>query len=324
MLFARLAAEGLLPLRVHASVRGEQLDAAIDAGLRSGDGTAPSSADPRARRLAARYRVGWLKLFADGTLGSLTAAMLAPFEPLPGDPPPSGPAGALLLEADELEDALRRAAAAGISGQVHAIGDRAVRVALDALEAVSRGSELPLRPRVEHAQIVDPTDLPRFARLGVTASVQPVHLRTDAAAARRAWGARIVHSYPYARLASTGALVAFGSDAPVEPADPWPAVALAVTRRHPSWAPSDPDFVPDQALDLARGIRAACLDPVLSAGEGSVGGRLLPGMRADLIVVPAAALDEPVTAGGALFHARPLLTLLDGDEVFRDRSWDRA
>jgi hypothetical protein len=300
-----------------------QLAAAIEQGLRSGDGIRPTDErDGPALRQAARYRVGWLKLFADGSLGSRTAALLAPYEPWPGEPPASGPLGALLSEPTEITALLSRAWVAGLSGQVHAIGDRAVRVALDAIETARLPAGVALSPRIEHVQLIDPFDLPRFAALGVTASVQPAHLRTDAETARRAWGSRTADSYPYRRLADSGALLPFGSDAPVEPADPWPGLAVAVSRRHVDWPAGAPPFEPGERLDLARAIRAACLDPILAAGEEGDGGRLLPGHRADLIVMPAEAFTDVRDGAPALATARPLLTLLDGEELFRDPAFD--
>ncbi|HET7676766.1 MAG TPA: amidohydrolase family protein, partial [Candidatus Limnocylindrales bacterium] len=195
-LLGRLAAEGRLPVRVHACVRAEQLDRAAELGLRSGAGVEPDDRSPGMARASARFRVGWLKHFADGTLGSATAALLAPYEGLAGDALPSGPAGGLLLSPEELAADLRRAARAGLVAMVHAIGDRAVRVALDAIEASlpeareTHGGELPLAPRLEHVQLLDPTDRPRFGALGVAASIQPAHLRTDRGPAQRLWGRR--------------------------------------------------------------------------------------------------------------------------------------
>lgn len=303
---ARLAAAARLPLRVHLSVRAESLELALERGLRSG---APLGG------LESRARVGWLKLFADGTLGARTARLLAPYEPAPGaGEPPGGPLGVEVTPPDEVARLVARAAAGGIASQVHAIGDGAVRASLDALAPVA--GRTPLRPRIEHAQLIDPADLPRFAGAGIAACVQPRDIRADAANAYRFWGAGRVErgAYAYGSLVRSGALVAFGTDAPVEPPDPWPAIASAVSRRAPEWAASEPPFVPAEALTLAQAIRAACLGPALAAGE-TERGRLTPGCRADLIVVPAAALEEPVDPRGALETTRPELVLLDGEVV---------
>ena len=203
-----------------------------------------------------------------------------------------------------------RAAAAGIATTIHAIGDHAVRAALDALEPTV--GRVPLMPRLEHIQLVHPDDRGRFARAGIAASVQPIHLRADAAAARRLWGDRAeTNGYTWRTLADSGAVLAFGTDAPVEPIDPWPGLAMAVTRSDAGWPAGTPPFGPHEALTLERAIRAACTGPAMTARE-SDRGRLVPGQRADLVVLPIAALTEPVEPGGALATARPRLVLVDG------------
>jgi len=301
-----LAEAGRLPLRVHACLRQEGLDVAVSRGLRSGDPLGPAEG---------RARVGWMKLFADGTLGSRTAAMLAPFEPEPDRPaPPGGPLGVYVTPPERLTELVARGARAGIASQIHAIGDGAVRTALDALEPTV--GRVPLMPRVEHAQLVSPEDVPRFGRSGVAASVQPVHLRSDALTARRVWGGRAERdAYRLGSLAATGAVLAFGTDAPVEPWDPWPGLELAVTRHHAAWGDDPRPFGPSEALDVARALRAICVDPARSAGELDRG-RLTAGQRADMIVIEAAALAEPVLSGGPLGITRPRLVLLDGVSAY--------
>jgi predicted amidohydrolase YtcJ len=304
--YRRLADAGAIAIRIHASIRPEQLEAAIDAGIRSGDPI--GDADGRAR-------VGWLKLFADGTLGSRTAALLEPIEHEPNRPLPAGTErGIFMTEPEDLAAFAERAAAGGIAAQIHAIGDHAVRVALDALEpTVGRSS---LIPRLEHVQLVHPDDVGRFGRAGIAASVQPVHLRSDAAAARRLWGTRAERfGYAWATLARSGAVLAFGTDAPIEPIDPWPGLAIAVTRKDPSWDAGAKPFGPAEALTLDQALRAATIGPAVIAG-GADRGRLMPGQRADLALISAAALREPVEPGGALATARPRLVLVDGAVAF--------
>jgi predicted amidohydrolase YtcJ len=300
--YRRLAERGRLPVRVHACIREEQIPAAIEAGLRSGD---------RLSRESDRVRLGWLKLFADGTLASRTAALLEPIEPEAARPlPPGTERGVFMTPPERLAELAARAAAAGIATIIHAIGDHAVRAALDALEPTA--ATVPLMPRLEHVQLLDPADRPRFAAAGIAASVQPVHLRADAAAARRLWGARAEsNGYAWRSIAATGAVVAFGTDAPVEPIDPWPGLSLAVTRADPTWPEGTPPFGPSEALTLERALRAACIGPAVTAREKDRG-RLIPGQRADLVVLPIEALTEPVVPGGALATARPRLVLVDG------------
>jgi predicted amidohydrolase YtcJ len=303
--YRRFAEVGLLPLRVHGSVRAQQLDTAISLGLRSG-------------QQSGRFTVGWLKLFVDGSLGSRSAALLEPYEDLATNSPTGGPTGMVVTDAAELDHLLGTAAAAGIVGEVHALGDAAVRMALNALAKLPDAG--PLKRRIEHAQLVDPADQPRFGQLGIAASVQPVHLRSDAAQARIAWGPRAEHAFPLRGLLEGGALIPLGTDAPVEPADPWPGICVAVTRRDP-FSSHEPVLGAAHAIDLPRAIRAACLDPALVAGVTDIG-RLVAGHRADLLIVSAASLDQGVPDPQALASTRPLATLIDGAVVHRDDTFD--
>jgi predicted amidohydrolase YtcJ len=305
--YARLSERGSLPLRVLASLREDALETAIAGGIRSGD---VLGADP-----AGRAKVGWQKCFADGSLGSRTAALLADIEEEPDRPIAADRRrGVWITEPDRLTELVERAAANGIASQIHAIGDAAVRAALGILAPTA--GRVPFMPRIEHVQLLDPADRGRFAAGGVAASVQPVHLGSDAITARRLWGDRAERSgYTWRSLAETGAVLAFGTDAPVEPFDPWPGIALAVCRVDPRWPAGTPPYGPDEALSLERAIRAACVDPPTSAREPDRG-RLTVGQRADVVVIPAAALDEPVEPGGALATARPSMVVMDGRVVF--------
>jgi predicted amidohydrolase YtcJ len=294
-------------VRVHACVRDDALEAAIARGLRSG---AVLGGDPDGRA-----KVGWQKCFADGSLGSRTAALLEDIEPEPDRPlAPDLMRGVWMTDPDGLAARVARATEGGITTTIHAIGDAAVRAALDIL--AHDAARHALMPRIEHVQMLHPDDRPRFARDGIAASVQPVHLGSDAITARRLWGERAeAEAYTWKAIAETGAVMPFGTDAPVEPIDPWPGLALAVRREDPRWPSGTPAYAPDQALTLDRALRGNCLDPALSARELDRG-RLVVGHRADVVVLPAAALDEPVEPGGALATARPALVLMDGEVVY--------
>ncbi len=299
-----LADAGRLPVRVHASIRTEALGAAIEQGLRSG---APLGESDRAR-------FGWLKIFGDGSLFSRTAFLLEPWN---ADDergaPPTGPRGLPTTPADEMARLASLAAARGIATAIHAIGDATVRSALDALAPVAGMSSVP--NRIEHLQFVDPSDVGRFHALGVVASVQPIHLRGDARWARAGLGDRAERiGYPWRSVAGQGGMLAFAADAPYEDVDPWPGLAIAVTRSDPSW-PTGDVFGADEAVTLEMAIRAHCLHPALAAGERDRG-RLTSGYWADLMVVPAATVDEPTTPGGALSTARPRLVLEAGEVAF--------
>ncbi len=305
--YARLAESGSLPLRVHASVRDDALGAAIERGYRSG-ATLGGKPDGRAK-------VGWQKCFADGSLGSRTAALLADIEPEEDRPlAPDHRRGVWMTEPDALAELVARASAGGIATQIHAIGDAAVRSALDVLTPGAKAA--PLMPRIEHVQMLHPDDRGRFVAAGIAASVQPVHLGSDAAQARKLWGDRAESSaYTWKSIADTGAVMPFGTDAPVEPYDPWPGLALAVRREDARWPAGMPTFAEEQSLTLDRALRAACIDPAVSARETDRG-RLTVGQRADVVVIPAASIDEPVTAGGPLSTTRPVMVLIDGEVVF--------
>ena len=305
--YAHLSETGRLPIRVLASLRDDGLATALAGGLRSG---AILGADPDGRA-----KIGWQKCFADGSLGSRTAALLADIEEEPGRPIAADQRrGVWTTDAAVLRDVVERAAAGGIATQIHAIGDAAVRLALDIL--TPSAGRAPFMPRIEHVQLLDTADRGRFAAAGIAASVQPAHVGTDAAQARMLWGERAERNgYTWASIAATGAVLAFGTDAPVEPFDPWPGVALAVRREDRRWEAGTPPFGPHEALTLDRALRAACVDPALSARETDRG-RLTVGQRADVVIIPAAALSEPVEPGGALATARPSLVLMDGRVVF--------
>jgi predicted amidohydrolase YtcJ len=306
-MLGRLADRDGLPIRVHAGIRVDALDRAIELGLRSGArlGEAAGGDVPD------RARVGWLKLFADGTLGSRTAALLDPI----GGPPPDPAAGArgvFTTSPERMLELAARAAEGGIATQIHAIGDAAVRASLDALEPTA--AKVPLMPRLEHVQLCHPSDRPRFRAARIAASVQPVHLREDAATARRDWGDRAeAWGYTWRSLLDAGAVVAFGTDAPVEPIDPWPGIAMAVLRRWPGWPDGEAAFGPHEALTLEEALRAASIGPATAARE-PLRGRLVPGAPADLIVLPPAP-REPAEAAASFAAVRPRLVLVDGEAV---------
>ncbi len=300
-----LAAAGRLGMRVHACIRVEQLDTAGTEGLRSGGPLGPDPLD--------RLRMGWLKTFADGSLGSRTAALLAPLERAPGEPPPPNDGyGVWLVPPAELVAQADRAAALGITTQIHGIGDAAVRAALDALAAHRRPNG-PDAARGARAARPPRRHLPLRA-LGIAASMQPIHVRSDAEKARRLWGARAESSAYALRRPGPGRRghrvrdrCARGAGRPVaRPGLRRDAVVSRVAGR------ACRRFGPQNALGSVAGR------PGLVRGRRDHGRRDGPGTprrRASSrrAVIPAAAVDEPVEVGGALWHARPRLVLLDGE-----------
>ena len=287
-------AAGSPRLRVLVNVLHSGLDRALAESRASGQGDD-------------MFRTGWLKLFADGTLGSRTAALLAPYDG-------TSETGMELIPREELPRIVARGLAGGLAVAIHAIGDRACRAALDAFEAAGEALRRPRLPsRIEHLQLVDEADLPRLARLGVAASVQPTHLTSDIELVERWWSGRRAHAYPYGALAASGALVAFGSDAPVEPPGPAASIHAAVTRRRPDGHPPG-GFVPAQRMDLDASLLASTEAPARLAGQAGVLGLLAPGCHADLVVWN---LDLHAVAPERLAEARPAATVLAGEVVHR-------
>ena len=292
LLRALTRAPGLPRLRVVAHLPHAGIEAALVLGLESGVGDD-------------LFRYGAVKLFADGTLGSHTAALLEPYEG-------TAETGMDLVPPPELARAVAQAAAGGLSVAIHAIGDRAVRSALDAIEA-SAGTlaKLALPPRIEHVQLLDPADRPRFAQLGVWASLQPSHCVADIEIAERGWGARTGRSYPWRSLLEAGASLAFGSDAPVEA--PVPALGLhaALTRQRVDGTPAG-GFTPGERIDLDEALRAYTVGGAALAGRSAGLGRIAPGCAADLVVWDADLHRLPASM---LHNVRPTCTLLAGEAV---------
>ncbi len=293
LLRALTRASSLPCLRVVAHLPHAGLEAALALGLESGVGDD-------------RFRYGAVKLFADGTLGSRTAALLEPYEG-------STETGMDLMPPAELARAVAQAAGGGLSVAIHAIGDRAVRSALDAIEASAEtAAKLALPPRIEHVQLLDPADGPRFARLGVWASLQPAHCVADIEIAERGWGARVGRSYPWRSLLETGASVGFGSDAPVEA--PVPALGLhaALTRQRTDGTPAG-GFTPWECIGLDQALRAYTAGGAALAGRSAGLGRIAPGCAADLVVWDADLHRLPASL---LHNVRPACTLLAGEAVY--------
>ena len=267
-LLQRLKWRGELSLRVLHHIPADDLDAAARLGLRSGFGDET-------------LRIGGVKIFADGSLGSRTAAMLEPYLGEPDN------LGILVHSEDELTEMVVRAHQAGLAVAVHAIGDRANRVVLNALErAAPRRADVPIPDRIEHVQLLHPSDLPRLARLGVVASMQPVHAPSDMPMAERHWGhERCRTAYAWRSLLESGAVLAFGSDCPVESPDPLLGVYAAVTRRRPDGSPGPEGWFPEQRLSVFEALRAYTWGNALAAGEGSLKGTLSPGKLADFVIL---------------------------------------
>jgi len=289
--FQRLRARGALSLRVCMMLPEDALDAAIRLGLRSGFGDAT-------------IRLGGLKIFSDGALGSQTASMLEPYEGQPDN------RGVVVRSREQLHALVGRAASAGIASVVHAIGDRANRWVLDAIEAARDDSaRFGLRHRIEHVQVLHPDDLPRLARLGVVASMQPIHCTQDRDLVDRYWGARGRCAYAFRSLLACGTRLAFGSDAPVETPDVLAGIHAAVARRRPTER-DRPAWHPEERLTVGEAVRAYTEGPAYAAGEEREKGKLRAGCVADFIALSA---DPFAAAPDALPEVRVALTVVGGE-----------
>jgi predicted amidohydrolase YtcJ len=235
-------------------------------------------------------------MFMDGTLGSQTARLL-------------DGSGVEITSREELAETVGRGARAGWPVAVHAIGDRANREALDAFEE-TRDEWAPrgLRPRIEHAQLLDPADIPRFAALGVAASVQFSHATADRDVAERFWGGRLDGAYAFRSLIDSGAVVANGSDAPIEELDPLAGIRAGVLRT----LDDGPPWRPEQAVTVEQALAATCVTPAWLAGDERRRGKLLPGYLADLVVLDRDPLEDiagaqvvATMAGGRWVHNPP-------------------
>lgn len=261
--------------RIRCVIAKFLLDKTIERGHRTGDAVGDL------------LTVGPLKIFMDGSLNTRTAYCHDHY-------PDSDYDGELLEPADGLLPVLRKAVDNGIGLALHAIGDRANTLALDAFAALGFGG------RIEHAQLLDPADVPRFAALNVVAGIQPAHQPDDRDAADHHWAGRTDRAFAYRALHDAGATLEFGSDAPVAPLDPWAAIAAAVTR-------TDDDrgaWHPEQALTLEAAVAASTGGRGTTVGEGDPADLVLVGR--DLTGLPANELrDVPVLAtvlDGRLTH----------------------
>ena len=245
--FQHLHAQGKLTLRVTHTLPMENLDHAVEIGLRGNFGDA-------------WLRIAGVKMFADGSLGSQSAWMLEPFAGSASN------TGIPTTPVAEIERVARQAANAGMMVCTHAIGDRANREVLNVYAKLrAEGFTTPLR--IEHAQHLHPADLPRFAALNVIASMQPIHATSDYQMADNLLGARARYAYAFQSLLASGAQLAFGSDCPVETLDPWVGIHAAVTRERANGEPRD-GWYPAEKLSVSQAVGAYVGAPLTRDGIG--------------------------------------------------------
>ncbi len=289
-IFQRLRDRGGLTLRVWQSLPYEKLPELEALGIRSrfGDDF---------------LRLGYLKVFMDGTLGSQTAWML-------------DGSGVRITSGEEFAEIVGDAARAGWPVGVHAIGDRANREALDAFEATKdEWAPRGLRQRIEHAQCLAPEDLGRYAELGVTCSVQFSHAPSDRDLAERFWPDQLDCAYAFRSLRQSGAVLANGSDAPIEELDPLAGIRAAATRtidERPGWRM-------DEALTVEEALHATTVAPAWLAGDERTRGKLLPGYLADLVVLSRDPVECPAEE---LDSVEVVATMVGGRWVHNAPPWD--
>jgi predicted amidohydrolase YtcJ len=276
----------------------------------------------RSRATTGRFRATTVKIMQDGVCENLTAAMTTPY--LVGGEPVGG-TGISFVDPETLRGSVRRLDAEGFQVHIHAIGDRGIREALDAIESARAGNGMnDLRHHVAHLQVVDPVDVPRFRRLGAVANAQPLWAAYEPqmneltipflGEQRSGW------QYPFGSLVRDGAQLAFGSDWPVSSPNPLWGLHVAVNRTEPRGYPyagsddrTDDPFLPEERIDLATAIRAYTMGSAYVNHLDDVCGSIEVGKLADLVVV-----DRDLFAEGedGIADARALLTLVEGEKVY--------
>jgi predicted amidohydrolase YtcJ len=289
-LFRELAPAGELPLRAALYLQPESAALAAE--------------QPAARD--AHVRIRGVKIYMDGALGSRGAALLAPYSDMPSTD------GLLVTPVEELRDHLRRAREAGYQVAAHAIGDRGNRLVLDAYRDAFADEPSGLsaaRWRIEHAQIIAPADIPRFAQMDVIASMQPSHAISDLHFAPARLGvSRLAGAYAWRALLDSGAVIAAGSDAPVEKGDPL-IEFYAAAHRHDLTGFADADWGLNQAVSREQALRMLSWAPAYSVFEEEARGTLEAGKRAD---VSAFSVDLMEAEPSAIPTAQAVLTISDG------------
>lgn len=266
----RLHQQNRLELRVVKHLPVDLLDQAVALGLQTGFGDD-------------LLRIGSIKIFADGALGTRSALMFAPFADDPGNH------GIAVTDTERMTEQALRASENGLSLAIHAIGDRGIHEALNVLEVV-RGQEArrgiasqQLRHRIEHLQICSPVDRERLAPLDVIASMNPVHLISDADVVDRVLGERGRFTHAYRDILQTGAVVVFSSDAPFAPIDPWQGIMAAVMRQRPE-PPFNRAWYPEQTLTLAEAVHGFTMAAAITSGQERRQGSVREGKLADLTI----------------------------------------
>jgi predicted amidohydrolase YtcJ len=286
----------------------EELDMRVYAMLSDAEENLDALEEPLVAYGDDRLDIRSVKLYADGALGSRGAALIEPYSDDPEN------RGLAFLDTATLEAKVRKANAKGFQVGIHAIGDLANRQSLDVFEAVQDGKPSPLRNRIEHAQVIAPRDLRRFAELGIIAAMQPIHATSDMNMAEdRVGRERIRGAYAWRSLLDSGAVIAGGSDFPVELPNPFLGLYAAVAREDRNGRPPG-GWYPEEAMTRAEALHAFTLAAAYAAHQETRIGSLEPGKWADFIIVDRDYFSVPASD---IDDIRVLETWVGGEQVFR-------
>jgi predicted amidohydrolase YtcJ len=311
--YRQLESEGLLKLRINAMISAFH-------AMRHFEQNPPLIPD-RSRAAQARLTVRSTKLYMDGAMGSRGAWLLAPYADRPTGPDGEPYTGLAVNKPEFVEAVARHALRRGYQVCTHAIGDRANREVLDAYEraiidwSAEHGGERPEhRFRIEHAQLLSPQDIPRFAAVGVIASMQPTHATSDMRWVEdRVGPERARGAYAWASLLRNGAVVAAGSDFPVESHNPFLGFYAAVTRQNLQAQPAG-GWMPQERMTRDDILRAMTVDAAMASFEEELRGTLEPGKVADFIVIDRDVMTCPAPE---IPGTRVLMTVIGGEVVYR-------
>jgi predicted amidohydrolase YtcJ len=291
--FRRAGDNGTLNVRIMAYAMGTEQMVLI-----GGPGPSPWLYDDK-------LRLNGVKLYSDGALGSRGASLKAPYHDAPVTK------GLRVTNDTQLKNMISRAALDKFQVAVHAIGDEANASALTAIEDMTATYTGDRRWRIEHAQVVDPADIPRFAKAGVIASMQPVHQTSDRLMAEARLGPnRLTGAYAWATLAESGAKLAFGSDVPVELADPWAGLAAAISRTGPDGEPVG-GWQPQERVSRELALTAYTAGGAYAGFAEGRFGRLVKGERADFLLVDR----DPLLASPSQLRATQVLQVWVGGKL---------
>ncbi|MEQ8192127.1 MAG: amidohydrolase, partial [Candidatus Eremiobacterota bacterium] len=293
--YQELYRDGLLPFRVTWHFPLDLLDNMIDLRIASGFGSD-------------YLKIGCVKIFTDGSLGSRTASMFEPYEGM-------SHCGTQIMTEEELVHIINKANRNGISCAVHAIGDRANHIVLNAFEhAGNYGRRQHIKNRIEHAQLLKPEDICRFSENNIIASVQPVHIINDIPLAEKYWGTRSRYAYPFSSLLKKNTHLIFGSDVPVEKFNPFSNIYAATNRKYLNKR-EEKSWHIEECINIEEAIKAYTSEPAMASGDEKKGS-LSPGKLADLIVI-----DRDIFTCEDILNTSVHMTVVAGNIVYnRDAS----